>query len=226
MLGIGVAFAAVPFLSLYMPDLVNQVQPLSLILNGVTAFFSLIGFARAGYVDWKRGGLLAAITTASAPVGSSLARLVTPGELWTAYFIAVAFLCWSLTRPQPQKNKKKNFKLALALAVPISIVSSFIGVGPGFLLVPALMFSGFNARSAAAMNSLAVTPSSFSAAAPHWPHMQFDAALAVPLIVAGAIGSLVGARLATTHVPEDYLRYVLLVVVIAASLYRIAQFLR
>jgi uncharacterized protein len=31
MLGLGVAFAAVPFLSLFMPDLVHQVQPLSLL---------------------------------------------------------------------------------------------------------------------------------------------------------------------------------------------------
>jgi hypothetical protein len=29
MLGLGVAFAAVPFLSLFLPDLVNQVQPLT-----------------------------------------------------------------------------------------------------------------------------------------------------------------------------------------------------
>lgn len=31
MLGLGVAFAAAPFLSLFMPDLVHQVQPLSLL---------------------------------------------------------------------------------------------------------------------------------------------------------------------------------------------------
>jgi uncharacterized membrane protein YfcA len=31
MLGLGVAFASVPFLSLFMPDLVHQVQPLSLL---------------------------------------------------------------------------------------------------------------------------------------------------------------------------------------------------
>ena len=37
MLGLGVAFAAVPFLSFFLNDLVNEVQPLSLLLNGVTA---------------------------------------------------------------------------------------------------------------------------------------------------------------------------------------------
>ncbi|MEM1775796.1 MAG: sulfite exporter TauE/SafE family protein, partial [Nitrososphaerota archaeon] len=49
MLGLGVAFAAVPFLGLFFPDLIHQVQPLSLLLNGVTAMFSAYGFARSGF---------------------------------------------------------------------------------------------------------------------------------------------------------------------------------
>lgn len=39
MLGLGVAVAAVPFLGLFMTDLVHEIRPLSLFLNGVTAFF-------------------------------------------------------------------------------------------------------------------------------------------------------------------------------------------
>lgn len=50
MLGLGVAFAAIPFLGLFLPDLVNQVQPLSLLLNGVTALSSVIGFAKSGNI--------------------------------------------------------------------------------------------------------------------------------------------------------------------------------
>lgn len=50
MLGLGVAFAAVPFLSLFLPDIVNMVQPLTLLLNGFTALFATLGFARSGLV--------------------------------------------------------------------------------------------------------------------------------------------------------------------------------
>jgi uncharacterized membrane protein YfcA len=49
MLGLGVAFSAIPFLGLFMQDLVHQVQPLSLLLNGVTAFLSTLGFAKSGF---------------------------------------------------------------------------------------------------------------------------------------------------------------------------------
>jgi uncharacterized protein len=51
MLGLGVAFAAVPFLSFFLDDLVHEVQPLSLLLNGVTALVAAVAFARGGYID-------------------------------------------------------------------------------------------------------------------------------------------------------------------------------
>lgn len=56
MLGLGVTFAAIPFLGLFMSDLVHQVQPLSLTLNGVTALFATFGFAKMGYIDWRKAG--------------------------------------------------------------------------------------------------------------------------------------------------------------------------
>jgi len=223
MLGIGVAFAAVPFLSLYLPDLVHQVQPLSLLLNGVTALFSLVGFAQAGYVDWRRGGILALATTSSAPIGSYLAQLVSPVFIWTVYFVSVLYLCWHLTRPHIERAGKENFRLGLLLAIPISIATGFLGVGPGFLLMPALMLVGFNTRSAAGMNALAVTPSSFSAVLPHWSNMQLDFWMAVPLLLSGALGSFIGARLATRQIPEASLRKILLAVILVATLYQLAR---
>jgi uncharacterized membrane protein YfcA len=223
MLGIGVAFAAVPVLSLYLPDLVNQVQPLSLLLNGFTAFFSLVGFAQAGYVDWRRGGILAIATTISAPVGSYLAHLVSPVLIWAVYFVSVLYLCWHLTRAENPRPGRENFKLGVLLSIPISVATGFLGVGPGFLLVPALVLVGFNTRSAAGMNALAVTPSSFSAVLPHWATMQLDFWMDVPLIAVGAVGSLIGARLATRRIPEAYLRKILLAVILGATLYRLAR---
>lgn len=76
MLGLGVAFAAVPFLSFFMQDLVHQVQPVSLLLNGVTALFAAFGFAKSGYVHWKKAGALAVVTTLFAPLGAYFVQFV------------------------------------------------------------------------------------------------------------------------------------------------------
>jgi len=42
-----VAFAAVSFLGLFLPDLAHQVRPLNFLLNGVAALFAVFGFARS-----------------------------------------------------------------------------------------------------------------------------------------------------------------------------------
>lgn len=50
MLGLGAAFATIPYLSFFMVDIVHEVQPAALLLNGFTAAFSAFGFSRSGFI--------------------------------------------------------------------------------------------------------------------------------------------------------------------------------
>ncbi len=240
MLGLGVAFAAVPFLGLFLNDLVNQVQPLSLILNGVTALFSLFGFARSGLVMWRPAILLAIVTTVVAPLGGYLAQIVNPNYLWALYFVAVAFLAIRMFMPEKAAAPEiagaarrgvegtawaidSNLKLALLLAVPISIIAGMLGVGPGFLLLPTLILVGYESKHAAAMNALAVTPPSFSALLPHIATASVDLYLAALLIFVGAIGSFVGARITSLYVPGKRLKQIFGVLIVVMTAYKLYQ---
>lgn len=220
MLGIGVAFAAVPLLSLVLPDLVNQVHPLSLALNGVTALFSLIGFARAGLVDWKRAWTLTGVVTLASPLGAMLARITPEWMLWLAYAVAAAFFLYSMYHPVRVTPWHERFTGVLAWAIPISLVSGLIGVGAGFLLVPTMMRHGIDIKRAAGLNALAVTPASFASILPHWAYMDVAAELALPLLGAGAAGALIGARFAAQRMSTTTLRNVLAVAIIGALAYR------
>ncbi|AEH22990.1 protein of unknown function DUF81 [Thermodesulfobacterium geofontis OPF15] len=162
MLGLGVAFSAIPFLGLFMQDLVHQVQPLSLLLNGVTAFLSALGFAKSGFVDWKKAIYLSFITTLSAPIGALIAQFINQNIIWVIYFLAVLYLAYRLFKPfKARKVVKENFKLVTILAIPISVLSGLLGVGPGFLLMPTLILCGFDPKKAAGINAFAVCPPSF-----------------------------------------------------------------
>ncbi|MQJ93338.1 TSUP family transporter, partial [Escherichia coli] len=92
MLGLGVAFAAIPFLGLFLPDLVHQVMPLSLLLNGITALFATIGFSRSGYVEFNKAISLAIVTTSSAPIGAYLVQFIEQTYVWLIYFACVLYL--------------------------------------------------------------------------------------------------------------------------------------
>lgn len=221
MLGLGVAFAAVPFLALFMEDLVHQVQPISLLLNGITALFAAFGFARSGYIDWRQAGILSVITTITAPIGAYLVQLVPQMYVWYAYLVAVIFLAYKLFKKTDSNGKEENLKLALGLAIPISILSGFLGVGPGFLLMPTLIILGFEAKKAAGINAVAVTPPSFSSLVPHLATAQFDVNLTAILLLVGGIGSFLGARLSSIYLPSSKIKQIFGVLIVVMTLYKI-----
>jgi uncharacterized membrane protein YfcA len=221
MLGLGVAFAAVPFLGLFMPSLVDQVQPLSLLLNGITALFAAFGFAQSHLIEWRRALGLAAVTTIAAPAGALLAHVIDPTAIWAVYLVSVGYLAYRLFRPVKERPGWENYRGALAWAVPISVLSGLLGVGPGFLLMPALILAGFETKRAAAINAVAVTPPSFSALIPHLATAQWDGGLTVALLVAGAAGAFVGARITSVYMPSQKIKQLFGVLIVVMTLYKI-----
>lgn len=225
MLGLGVAFAAIPFLGLFLPDLVNQVQPLSLLLNGLTALFATFGFARSGYVDWKKAIILATVATSVAPIGAYLAHFIKPLYLWYVYFIAVTYLAYQLFRPVKEQRGKK-FLLVVLCTIPIAFLSGLLGVGPGFLLMPALILLGFEPKKAAGINAFAVTPPSFSAVIPHLTSARFDTKLTLLLLFAGVIGAFLGARITSLYVPSKRIKQLFGILIVITTLYKIYTLLK
>ena len=226
MVGLGVAFAALPFLGFFMPDLVHQVQPLSLLLNGVTAFFAAAGFARSGLVDWRQALPLCVVTTLAAPLGSWAAQVIPQLIIWYLYFAAVLYLAYRLFKPAKPGCDHPRYKLLLVWAVPISVLSGLLGVGPGFLLLPTMILLCVEPKHAAAMTAVAVTPPSFSALLPHLPSAHFDAQLTVLLVLAGAAGSFLGARLTSLYLPGIRVKQLFGVLIVLMTGYKIYTLLR
>ena len=141
--------------------------------------------------------------------------------IWYLYFAAVLYLAYRLFKPVKQQDKEENFKLALILAVPISILSGLLGVGPGFLLMPALIILGFETKKAAGINAFAVTPPSFSALIPHLSNAQWDVNLTVALVLAGAIGSFLGARITSLYLPGARVKQLFGLLIVVMTLYKI-----
>jgi len=225
MLGLGVAFAAVPFLSFFLPDLVNQVQPLTLLLNGLTALLATLGFAKSGYVDWKKAIILAIVTTVAAPIGSYLVHFISQQYVWYVYLAAVVYLTYGLFKPVKGTQQEEKFNLAIIWAIPISVLAGFLGIGPGFLLMPTLILLGFEPKRAAGINAFAVTPPSFSALIPHMSTAQFDPKLTIALLIVGGIGSFIGARVTSLYVPNQRLKQLFGVLIVIMTLYKVYRLL-
>lgn len=224
MAGLGVAFAAIPFLSIFLSDLLNQVQPLTLLLNGLTAMLAAFGFAYGGYLELRKAMILALFTTAGAPVGAYLVHFVDARFVWYVYLLAVIYILYRIFVPTKTPTSKENLKMACLMAIPISIVSGFVGIGPGFLLVPTLILFGFSIKKAAAMNAFAATPYSFVAFSTHLPTATIDMNLTIPLLLVGGLGAFMGARLSSSYVSNEKLTKNFGILVLVMTTYKISTF--
>jgi uncharacterized membrane protein YfcA len=105
MLGLGVAFVAIPVLGLFGYDLINEIQPWALLLNGLTAISGAIAFWKAGLVD-KRGALiLIVITTIGAPVGVWLLQFASTDLVWWLYVGVLVFLAARMLLPSGPRRR-------------------------------------------------------------------------------------------------------------------------
>jgi len=225
MLGLGAAFATIPYLSIFMVDIVHEVQPVALLLNGFTAAFSAFGFSRSGFIRWRDAVLLAIITTASAPIGSLLVQFIPSIYVWIVYFIAVLYLAYRLFKPiKTVTQRGPNLKLAIILAIPISVLAGFLGVGPGFLLMPTLILLGYEPKIAAGVNAIAVCPPSFSAFIPHIYTMKISLPLVTYIVIIGSIASYIGARITAKFVKGVTLKKIFGLLIVFMTIYRLLRF--
>ena len=226
MLGLGVAFIAIPVLGLFGYDLIDVIQPWALLLNGLTAISAAFGFWRAGMVD-KRGALwLIAITTIGAPIGVWLLQFASVELVWWIYVWVLIFLAVRMLMPKGASTEEvgeltdaSRMKAGVA-AAPISVFAGFLGVGPGFLLMPTLTLVGYSARLAAATTAVAVTLPSFSAFASHLGTARFEWGLVIATSIAAVVGAALGARFTAAKVKSSTLARVFAIALVALAVQR------
>jgi hypothetical protein len=108
----------------------------------------------------------------------------------------------------------------------LAVLSGLLGVGPGFLLLPTMILLCYEPKHAAAITAVAVTPPSFSALLPHLPTAQFEGGLTVTLLLVGAIGSFLGARITSLWVPGARLKQAFGVLIVGMTGYKFFTLVR
>jgi uncharacterized membrane protein YfcA len=226
MLGLGVAFVAIPILGLFGYDLKDVIQPWALLLNGLTALSGAVAFWRAGMVD-KRGALILVVITAiGAPIGVWLLQFASTDFVWWLYVGVLVFLAVRMLMPMRAASENvaditdANRRRAGVAAAPISVFAGFLGVGPGFLLMPTLVLVGYSARLAAATNSVAVTVPSFTAFISHLGTASFDWPTVIVTSIASMIGAWLGARFTAGKVKSATLSRIFAIALIALAAQR------
>lgn len=202
-LGGGGSMLAVPALIYLLGFSPAEATTASLIIVTITSVTGLIAHARAGRVRWRTGALFAAAGLPMAAAAGALSSSI-PGAVLTAAFALLAGLAaWRMLaqRRRPASGETAEAASpgrAAAAGAGLGAATGLLGVGGGFLAVPALVSVlaltmaeavGTSLLVISANGAAALIPRLGSAGSINW-------AVVAPFTAAAVLGAWDGKRLA------------------------------
>lgn len=202
----------------------------SLLVVGVTSATALVSHAREGRVRWRTGLLFGAASMVGALFGGLGSSWLSPSALTLTFGAVMLVTALAMLRGRPAARPNTDpHGASMSLAkiavhgVSVGAVTGLVGAGGGFLVVPALVLLGRLPMSAAVGTSLLVIAlNSAAGLAGHLRHTMIPWAVAVPVVLAAVLGSLVGTQL-TGRVRPEVLRRGFAWLVLAMAVVVLAQ---
>ncbi|MET8827315.1 sulfite exporter TauE/SafE family protein [Streptomyces sp. NPDC004610] len=175
----------------------------SLVVVTITSVTALAAHARGGTVDWRRGTLFALAGLLPAGVGGLLSSRLPAGVLTVAFAVLAGVAAVGMlgrfggggtTGDAPVRRRGR----VLGAGAGLGAVTGVLGVGGGFLAVPALVkVVGLRMRLAVGTSLLVITVNSVVAlAARTGATVPVDWARVAPFAAAAVLGAWDGRRLA------------------------------
>jgi uncharacterized protein len=115
--------------------------------------------------------------------------------------LSAAFAMWRRSRRDtgpPQPGAHRHPLLLSAVGLGVGLLTGVVGIGGGFMIVPALVIAGgLQMREAASASLLVITLSAASGLAGYLGHVDFVWPVVVPFALMSAVGVLAGGLAAS-----------------------------
>lgn len=228
LMGGGGSIITVPMLVYVLGVETYQAIGMSLAVVGATSLVAVGLHARQGTVQYKTGIIMSITGILGAYVGSRLTYLFSPAVLLlvlAGMMLSIATLM--LTRKERaagQANSQQPRAVNMMLAgLGVGGLTGLLGVGGGFLVVPALtLFAGLPMHEAIGTSLLVITINCASGLLGHLRHGGFDLLLTLLVTGLAIIGTLMGVAVAHRTSPLR-LRTGFAVLVMAVALFLVAK---
>ncbi len=214
-MGSGGSILTVPVL-VYLVDQPEKVAIAgSLIIVGSIAMLGSLSYMRQKQVDWNTV-MLFGIPGIVGSYGGAWLSAYFSGLMQLSIFAGIMLIAsYFMLRPkrdieQQSDHQRHTFKIVMDGTL-VGIVTGVIGIGGGFLIVPALvLLGGLNMRKAIGTSLVIIPLNSFSGFIKHIDVLEnaghsLDWSVIGMMILIGGIGSTVGHKIAN-KVPQDKLK--------------------
>ena len=213
-LGGGGSILAVPVLVYALGETAQSATTSSLVIVGITAAAAAIGHTRAGRVRWRAGLAFGAAGVAASLIGTNLNARVRPEVLLVAFAVlmliaAAAMLANTMVAsspdddepgaPQPSnaKTRVRNAIPVLVAGLAVGFLTGFLGVGGGFIIVPALVLTlHYDMPTAVGTSLVIISLNSAVALLARGGQDHFHWAVIIPFTLAAIAGAFAGKQVA------------------------------
>ena len=207
----------------------------SAIAVAASAAANLIGHTRANTVKWPCAAVFAISGIAGAAGGAQLGKMVDGTRLLTLFGVLMIVVGVLMLRPRKtggnpdvrltRENMATMLPILIGTGLAVGGLSGFFGIGGGFLIVPGLIgATAMPLINAIGSSLVSVTAFGATTAASYAWSGLVDWPLAGLFIVGGALGGIVGTRLAG-HLAQykHALSLTFSAIVIAVGIYVVAR---
>jgi hypothetical protein len=194
---------------------------LSLFIVGTAALIGAWQRARAGELHFKAAGMFVITGMVGAVLGSKLTHLVSPQALMITFAALMVVVAVRMLLPGTsglRVTPEHHHLRCLAVGLGVGVLTGFLGVGGGFLLMPALVnYARLPLRVATGTSLAVIACNSASGFVSHLGGVPTPWLLAAVFSAIAGAGVLVGGRIAS-RLPEKVLRqgFAILVLITAA----------
>lgn len=225
MLGGGGSILTVPALVYLVGQTPRAAVTISLAIVGANSIVGASMHGRQGTMNWRvalmfgGGGMLAAY------LASGFGKEISPTVLLIAFSILMLVVGALMLRNTSfhATTQQPHWTIVIAAGIGIGVLTGFLGVGGGFLIVPALvMFVGLPMPEAVGTSLLVIALNSFAGLFGHLRGEALPMTLLLVLVAAGIAGTMVGARLAK-RLPAAQLRRMFGVFVIVLGAFMVTD---
>jgi uncharacterized membrane protein YfcA len=197
--GAGGSILLVPILVYVLGVPIKAALGMSLLILTLTGGFATAAHARSRNVVWWIGLRWAGLGMLGAYGGGRVAELIPPHALLMIFATVVVVAALAMIRrpvPSPHADARIPMGKVVSIGLLLGFFTGMIGVGGGFLLVPALvLLCGIDIKHAIGTSLLIITINSFGGFLGFAAHESFDWRLTAVVGAFNAAGSVLGERL-------------------------------
>lgn len=227
LIGGGGSILTVPILVYFFDVSPHEAVGMSLVVVGSTSLLGSYLHYRNNNVDLSGGLLFGSAGIVGALLGSPVTKLVSPTALLLIFgvlmFVVAISMLWRNQHAADEVVRTPHRLQAILAGFGVGFLTGFLGVGGGFLIVPALiLFGGLMMKKAIGTSLFVIFLNCIAGLLGHMTQSVFDWAL-TGIVTALAVGGAVGGTILSHRLEAHRLQRMFAILVLCVGAFLVVK---